>query len=180
VHVRKGGGFDKPLFSEQRLDELDYNLYSDWKPSAKHKTTYCDCKYPFKFPPDKYYVDQIKKIYEILGDVPLHVHIFTDELNPSYIVNKYQQAVAHLDITFSSRPDGESYKTSIIEDLFAMTQFDCLIRSWSNFSFFADVLGDYILVTYPDSFCWKKSVSHYQLIIDEVEVKKMVVFGECK
>jgi len=171
VHVRKGGGFDTPIFSDQILDELDCTLYSDWTPTSRHKNAHCDCKFPFKFPPDKYYVDQIKKIYEILDHAPLHVHIFTDARNPLRIVEKYKAAVADLDITFSSRPDGHLYKTSVIQDLFAMTQFDCLIRSWSNFSFFADVLWDYVLVAYPDSFCWKKYGTSHQLIIDRAVIK---------
>ena len=171
VHVRKGGGFDTPIFSEQRLEEFDQNLYVSWKPNTGHKNRYCDCKHPFKFPPDKYYVDQIKKIYEILHETPLYVHIFTDSQKPSRIVEKYKAALAGLDITFSCRGDGESYKNCVIEDLFAMTQFDCLIRSESNFSFFADMLGDYALVAYPISFCWKKCGTSHQLIIDRAKIK---------
>ena len=172
VHVRKGEGFDTPIFSNQGLDDLDIHALQDWEPNEQYKRKYCDCKFPFKFPPDKYYVDQIKSMYHMLSCAPLHVHIFTDARKPSEIVKKYKKALEHLDITFSSRPDDESYKIGVIEGLFGMIQCHCLIRSGSNFSFWADVLGDYGLVFYPVHARWKKWRQGYRLIIDKVECKK--------
>jgi len=148
VHVRKGGGYDRPLLSRRR-----------W-------TSYADKNFPFKFPPDKYYIDQIKKLYEILNKRPMHVHIFTDDRAPEKIVEKYKKALKITSITFSCREKGNYHNKNVLQDFFAMTRFDCLIRSKSHFSVCADIIGDFAIVISPTHFKWRGDT----LIIDKVNV----------
>jgi len=66
VHVRKGGGVDLGLHSPQ--------IYKVKK--------FADEFWPLKFPPEQFYIDQIKKLSTILNDVPMYVFILTDDKNP--------------------------------------------------------------------------------------------------
>ena len=51
LHVRRGGGFDPP----HRIKEQ-----------------------PRKFPPDIYYIEQIKFLFRYLDGLPLHIHILRE------------------------------------------------------------------------------------------------------
>jgi len=153
LHVRKGGGFDLPLLSSIN--------------KKNKKTKYADKCWPLKFPPDEYYIDQIKKICNILNNAPLHIHIFTDDPNPLQILEKYKKSVEHLNITFSCRMEGNKHDKSVLEDFFSMTQYDCLIRSASNFSACADIIGNFLISIYPKNSHWENN----KLIIDEVQIQ---------
>ena len=100
VHVRRGGGFDDPA------------QYSHW---------------PLKFPPDNFYIAQIRKIYEILKQ-PLFIYIFTDDPLPDSIAESYASALTDIDVVFAYRTEGNSHKTNVLTDLFDMMRYDCLIR----------------------------------------------------
>ncbi len=158
VHVRKGGGFDPPLLSvQEQHDEIK---------NSKNKK-YADVGFPLKFPPDKYYIDQIKKLYYMLNKAPLHIHLFTDHKNPKYIVERYKRFLKKFDITFSYRSKGNRHDQNVIEDFFSMTYYECLIRSESNFAFCADVIGDFLIVISPKGYFWKEN----NLVIDKVKIR---------
>jgi len=157
VHVRKGGGFDKPLLSESHSTLTDVR-------GKQHD--YVDVGYPLKFPPDDFYIKQLKFLYHKL-DKPLFVYIFTDDKNPSRIVERYKQDLCDLDITFSCRDSGNKHNANVLEDFFAMNQYDCLIRSASNFSYCADIIGDFFISIYPEHGFWKSG----KLIMDDIRVK---------
>lgn len=132
VHVRRGGGYDRKNTKERML---------------------------WKFPPDEYYIDQIKKLYVLLNNKKLHVHIFTDDPNPKIITEKYEKEINIPNITFSSRENGHHYQESFIEDLFSMTYYDCLIRPGSSFSVIAEKIGNFfIAIYYPDKVNIKKNI----------------------
>ena len=146
VHVRKGGGFDAPLLSKQK------------------SPFYADQRWPTKFPPDQYYIDQIKQLSEMLGDPPLYVHIFTDHQKPTEIVERYRKAVSKPNITYHCREEGNRHDRNILEDLFAMAKFDCLIRGSSHFSLSAQLIGNHMIVIHPKKAKWEGN----KLIIEEV------------
>jgi len=128
LHMRKGGGFDR--------DGL-YKVYQSW---------------PEKFPEDEYYIEQIKKMYELCNNAPLHIHIFTDDRDPALLMKKLSEAVKPLNIEFSCRVRGNKHDAHVLDDLFAMAKFDCLIRPDSNFSVIAEKIGDYKFVIAPERF----------------------------
>src|SRR5690242_1978596 len=115
VHVRKGGGFDDPA------------QLTHW---------------PLKFPPDAFYIDSIKKIYELTKQ-PLFVYIFTDDPEPLAIAHHFKTALADSDILFDCRSEGNNHKTNVLADMFDMMRYDCLIRPESNYSIVAERLASY-------------------------------------
>lgn len=154
VHVRKGGGFDQPLLSR-----------------VKAPTAYADVKWPLKFPPNQYYIDQLKTVFELYEGKPLHVHIFTDDPNPSKIVNIFKNALNDLHISFSCRTGKNTHDTHVLEDLFAMADFECLIRPSSGLSQAAQFFGNHTVVIAPASHKWEGKT----LIIDKVDIKDLRV-----
>lgn len=150
MHVRKGGGYDKPLLSRG-------NTY-----------TYADLAWPLKFPPDSYYVEQIKKLYELFNKRSLYVYIFTDDKQPWLIAKKYAEAVNASNITWNYRQENSNFVSNTIEDFFNMQHFDCLIRPDSNFSIWAEMLGDFKVAISPLHSTWLES-DHLE--IDQVMIK---------
>ena len=67
VHVRRGGGWDH--YESAR-----------WA-------------WPLKFPPDSYYIEQIKKVAEIFKDSKILIYLFTDDLNPKAIAEAYADSL---------------------------------------------------------------------------------------
>ena len=141
VHVRQGGGFDS---------------VDTWK------------GFPLKLPPESYYVEQIKNIYSLLGNSPLYIYVFTDDKHPEQIVERFTEATNHLDIEYGCRLEGNTHDANVLEDLFEMTRFDCLIRPESNYSIVASKIGNYKIVISPVHFTWVNSNFGY---VDEVEIE---------
>ncbi len=148
VHVRKGSGHDKPL------------------QSRSPKPKFSDRIWPLKFPPDQYYIDQIKKIAQRFKNKKIYVFIFTDHKQPKEIAIKYQNSINNPLITFDYRRHDELKRILLLQDFFDMTRFDCLIRGDSNFSKVAQIIGNHSSVYYPKHGYWLGD----QLIIDEVGV----------
>ena len=212
VHIRKGGGFDKPLRSIQyyrtnmisrkfcadvrlpfkflpeqyyvnqkkRILKLFNNIplfvYTknmilrklvDIKKMILRKFyPYADVRWPSKFPPEQYYVNQIKGISKLFNNVPLFVYIFTDDRSPSRLVDRIKKAVNKNNITFSCRNRGNAHDAHVVEDFYNMARFDCLIRSGSNFGLAAQLLGSHKVVIYPKHWQWEGK----KLVIDEVSI----------
>jgi hypothetical protein len=158
VHVRKGGGYDRPLFTEK--------VQTD--PWLIPTTNYHDVIFPKRFPPDQFYIDQIKTISKMFQNKPLYVHIFTDSKTPGEIVQKYKKEVGLSNITFACRETENFYDKNVLEDLLSMAKFDCLIRPESYFSRMAEKIGAHKVVIYPKSFVWKNR----DLTIDKVQIIK--------
>jgi hypothetical protein len=152
LHVRKGSGPDFPLLSDQKNENPD--------------KIYADRRHPLKFPPDSFYVNQLKRIYEVLGQIPLYVYIFTDYAHPEKLAKKYTQALGISDITFDFRKKNIDSDATTIEDFFFMLNFDCLIRPWSSYSISAEILGDFTIIIGPVHSFWAGT----KLIIDTIEL----------
>lgn len=122
VHVRLGTGYD----NEESL-----------------KNT------PTKFPPHEFYIDGIRTIYHMLHKRPLYVYIFTDDPSPREIAQKYQSELRDCNVEFGYREKDNRHDAHVVEDFFAMAQFDCAIHGDSNYSTCASMIADYKLEITP-------------------------------
>jgi hypothetical protein len=148
LHVRRGGGADPP----------DAHLL-----------------FPLRFLPDSYYLESLRKISALFPHRPIYAHIFTDELEPSKIVEKYQRELSDLPITFGCRIEGNRPTAHILEDFLAMMKFDCLIRTKSNYSLIPAVVGDYQVVITPEHYtiCVYNENNTFTVenYIDQIDIK---------
>jgi hypothetical protein len=119
---------------------------------------------PLRCPPYEFFIDQIRYLYALFHEKPMYVYIFTDQ-DPEKIAAIFQNDLNGLNIRFDYRTD-ESQE-HVLEDLFAMTRFDCLIRPDSNFSYLASILGDFKVVIHPAHF----SLTDGLITIDQVRVQ---------
>ena len=196
LHVRKGGGFDMPLASQQEytIDEpitgiylkknMPLNSNTDvwpikWPAGFKYieavknftakKTRFSDYVWPIKFPPDQYYIDHLKYLSDFLCDKQLLVYLFTDDPNPTDIVNRYSKALEDCPrIIFSYRETGNHHTKNVIQDLFALMQCDCLISASSSFAHVAQLLGNHSILIMP---------THAITVPDKIVMNKVAVFG---
>ena len=122
VHIRRGGGKDKPFMNREL---------------------------PLKFPPDSYYIQQIERIARIFKEYSLYVYILTDDKKPVNIVKKYRKAIHNPHVCFDYRRTKNGPSINILEDFFLIPQFDCLIIPQSNFSLVASKIADHDLVITP-------------------------------
>lgn len=169
VHVRKGGGFDHPLLSPQLYDydsAMAEIIMSEQLPVYHTKIIYSDRVWPLKFPPDQYYIEQIKHISDLLNNAPLYVHLFTDHQDPSALAATYQAAVNKPNIIFGCREQDNHHSKNVLEDLFAMAQCDCLIRSGSNFPQISQLIGKHRIVIYPQSAKWLGKT----MVVDQIGI----------
>ncbi len=148
LHIRRGGGFDDP------------SAFLHW---------------PLKFPPDSFYLEQIRKIHSLL-DAPLYIHLFTDDPYPQQIAEKYRAALLDIDLVFDFRLTGNSHKTHVIEDLFDMMRYSCLIRPDSNYSIVAQKLGNFHIVIQPAQCRIDKkeiTITHADILINSAYPKRV-------
>lgn len=125
LHTRRGGSYDIGSYEEF------------------HKS------YPAKFPNEEFYVEALDRLYTILGEQDLYVFIFTDDQNPAQLTEQFEKTFKGKHITFDYRKTKNDHNINVLEDFFALTQFDCLIRSDSNFSLCASKLKKYLVHIAP-------------------------------
>lgn len=161
VHIRTGDGYDNPRASRQlyTINELDRAMESPNNRAV-------DVCYPLKVPPLQYYVDQIQRLSEMCNNAPMYVHIYTDSNDPVSIMNLIEFAVKKDHIMFDCRRDGNHHSSNVIEDMFAIAQYQCLIRSGSNYPQVAQLIGNHRIVICPLSCKWIADA----LVIDEVGI----------
>jgi hypothetical protein len=149
VHIRMGGGFDNSLLSRQLYALEDLN-------PMEHvpEGIYSDKHWPFKFPPLQYYVDQIKRLSQMFNDAPMYLSIYTDHNDPHSLMRMIQNTVNKNNISFDCRNDDNHHTKNVLEDMFAMAHYDCLIRSGSNYPQIAQLIGNHRVVIYPASCKW--------------------------
>jgi len=196
LHVRKGGGFDNPLASQQEytFDDQIAGIYLkknvpgnsctdiwliNWPAGFKYieavkhfvekKNRFSDYTWPIKFPPDQYYIDHLKYLSDFLKDRQLLVYLFTDDPNPAAIVERYNAALKDYPrIIFSYREAGNHHTKNVIQDLFAIVQCDCLISASSSFAHVAQLLGKHSICIMP---------THAITLPDKIIMNKVAVFG---
>jgi hypothetical protein len=153
LHVRKGNYKDRPTCSRQLFDTQSYFLLPIRKisPAAVNVDTFMsDERYPHKFPPDQFYIDQLRLLSDLLDDRPLYVYIFTDYNSPQDIANSYTQELQKSNISFAFH----SIDMGVIDDFYNMAHFDCLVRPSSNFSRASQLLGNHKVVMYVQKAEW--------------------------
>lgn len=159
LHVRKPSRWDKSLISEQFYQKE--GLIPTAPPKNPH---FSDVYHPFKFPPLQFYVDQLILLSSLLDDAPMYIFIFTDDNNPMHLQALFEEKCNKSNITFDCRKDENRWDRNIIEDMWELSQFDCLIRSWSHFSSTAQMLGNHKIIIYPRTYFW----SDNKLVMDEI------------
>ncbi|MDB6081738.1 MAG: hypothetical protein JWO53_1010 [Chlamydiia bacterium] len=110
---------------------------------------------PLKGPPDAFYIDALTYLQKSTPN-PLYVYIFTDHRNPSEIKEKIAAAFKDSPIIFECR---KGSPPDVLEDFFAMSDFDCLIRSDSNFSLVASKIFPFKTVVSPANVVQKEDGS---------------------
>lgn len=163
LHVRKGGGYDEKLLSLQFYGDPTTDEMSRQCVCGSHSRDFTDIGYTVKLPPDQFYVQQIKALSEMYNDAPLYVHLFTDDQNPQALIDRYNHAVGKKNIAYGCRQSGNRHDANILDDLFNMIRFDCLIRSGSNFPQIAQLLGNYQVVLYPKRAEWRSMLNVYEV-----------------
>lgn len=178
LHVRKGGGVDWPLASQQEFElkipimtkkkiylhkknpnissediwPLNYlpgpGFISETKHLLLKKSFYADYIWSIKFPPDQYYIEQLKLILSNLPNKSVTIYLFTDDPNPENIVTRYKNALG-THVTFVYRTLENQHNKNVIDDLMAITQCDILIAASSSFAFAAMLLGNHSLIAMP-------------------------------
>lgn len=121
VHVRRGGGFDKNI---------------------------SDGLIRYKIPYDEFYIEQIRKMVELVG-ADAYFYLFTDDPEPAKLAQLYKDALNIPGLEFHFRDVGNRHDANVLEDFFSLLNFDCLIRSESNFSLVAEKIGDFKIVLSP-------------------------------
>jgi len=167
VHIRKGSGPDKPLASVQQYNNHEQLVMYEEQLLIGKRYFFADKVWPTKFPPEQYYIDQIKKLSSLLNDAPLFVYIFTDAKNPITLVKKFEKIINKPNITFACKESGIfNYQYHIIDDYYNMAQFDCLIRSTSHFGLAAQMLGDHKIIIHPQHARWINN----KIVVDKVGI----------
>lgn len=151
VHIRNGGGYDGPL-SSQQIEGLDNNQNQSSSKITVDKT------HPLKFPPEQFYIEQLINLSELLDNRPMIVYIFTDHLNPSKLMEKIKKKCNKSNLVFSC--SDVPWASRVTDDLFLMAQFDCLIRSCSNFAGVAQLLGNHKIIIFPRDYEWNNNFLH--------------------
>lgn len=149
VHIKRGNIGKYPLFSEQT-----FSTYDKTQKGPSLDLPFADIKDPLRFPPLQFFIREIKSISQHESNRPLYVHIFTDAENPKDILNTVRDGVGLSNITYGIREEENSYADHIFDDLFALTQFEYLIRPRSSFSQIASLLADYKVIRYPVNAFW--------------------------
>ena len=104
---------------------------------------------PLKHPNLAYHKNQIRRIYHLNQQKPMHVFIFSDTKNPAELVKDFRQTFAGTHIEFGIQMLENADTNYAVQDFFAMQQFDVLIVTQSNFSMMASRIGEFDAVISP-------------------------------
>lgn len=177
VHIRTSSDREWPQFSVQLYDlnkpeTLKSNYYEklykkkpkllnfkyDEKTLEIKRKSFIDKKDPDKFPPLQYYINQLNNFLPTLEHKKIYIFIFTDHRSPNKLKNIIAKHVLDPRVTFDAR---EKHVT-VLEDLFNIVKFDCLVRGYSNYSFIADLIGNFETTIMPTGFKWIEDALHFE------------------
>lgn len=163
IHIRRGGGFDAPLWQEGALT----NFQLPAETYAIPEEEYQDKLFPLKTPPDIWYIQMLRYIRKLHPGRPMYVFIFTDDPKPEIFADMYAKALNDPLVTFDYRASN-SHDTNVLEDFFAMMQFDCVVRAASWFSSMACLIGRPKIEIRASDYRWEGR----KLIITEIMVRR--------
>ncbi len=169
VHIRKGGGYDGPLWSKQYFDDCDLAIEAETHYDyGGLQKIYQDVLKPMKSPPEQYYVDQINEILSLYPNDLFYIHIFTDDANPQQLVERMQEKIQEQQrVQFGFRSAGNRHDANVLEDFISMMNFTMFIRTCSSFSVFPHVLGNFELVVFPHKYQWVGQCLTYPEVVYE-------------
>jgi len=184
VHIRKGNGgvhYDGALSSAQFFthnpasiryyhdsNSDPFGYFTDKQIAALRKYTSLDKWWPLKFPPEQYYVDQIKKIVAAKGTEKVVIRIFTDDAKPETLITRLKHFISNPMVVLEYYDNRhKDIGTRIIEDLHLMSQCDILIRAQSGFAIIAEAMGSFKTVIFPAKHVWENK----RLMISDVIIR---------
>jgi len=104
--------------------------------------------HPLRFLLDEYYIEQLTTLHKLVNHEPMYVYIFTDHPDPRAVVNLFKPYFPD-NIEFDCRKIENRHDLNVVEDLFSMTKFDCMIRPVSHYSIIASHIADFKIEIYP-------------------------------
>lgn len=147
VHIRRGDGYDW-----KKLNDFE---------SPQPGAAFLKIVAPLKFPPFTFYIEQIKKISEIVNHDQIYVFIFTDVENAVEVVTKItEQLTEYSNIQIDYRKSENGHNKNVLEDFFAMTKFRYIIHPQSNYSLIAAKLTDFEIEVYPSDYAQINGLPH--------------------
>ena len=148
VTTRMGSGNDdRFLYSEQFFDEKSLHFVS-----RNFYGSHADRVNPFKFVPQQFYINQVKRLSELLHHCTMHVHFFIDKdkIFTEDILRKWRIALSdYKNISIESDMESDCGKR-VIDDLVRINECDYLIRGCSHFSGIAQLAGSHKIIIGPD------------------------------
>jgi hypothetical protein len=151
VATRMGSGYDGPtLGSEQFFDKGFLALNKNLRRKAVKR--FSDIGNPFKFVPQQFYINQVKRLSELLQHRALHIYFFIDKDKDftEKILAKWRSAlVDYKNITIECRVE-KDWKERVLDDLDLMSRCDYLIRGCSHFAGAAQLMGEHSIIIGPD------------------------------
>lgn len=151
LHVRIGTGFDIPS-----LADYTWIMNEKWV--------------ELKFPPLSFYIQAIHYLVNLFPDQKIYIYLFTDHDNPKELADFFEQSVDCSRIIFDYKKEGNRYDRNVLEDFFSLTNFHCLIRADSNFSFIASRISNYRIQISP----WHNSIINGEHVIDEMLINNEI------
>lgn len=161
LHVRRGGGFDNPLKQKSALINSKLEDEDD-------NDAYADVQYPNRFPPDSFFISQLKYILDRFPERNLYVHIFSDDPRPDLIAEKYHKMLPSSNITYGYRKDANKHNANVLNDFFMISRCDIVIRADSFFSEMACHVGRVKLELWPNKSRWEKDT----LLVTQIGIKE--------
>lgn len=127
--------------------------------------------FDLKFPPEQYYIDQLIKISNDLGNPLIFAQIFTDDKDPIALVERLKTKLNKPNIKLYYLDNRhENYSDRIAYDLSIMSQCNGLIRSQSYFSRAAEMIGNHKFVIFPMGSIWQDN----KRIINRIITKQII------
>jgi hypothetical protein len=181
VHVRKGNNpesyhgeqlapqiydFDRSVVHYSNT--ISDNPFTSYRSvPTKNKAT-LDQYWPLKYPPEQFYIDQVKMVIRSKSSYNFTIKIITDDKDPAALLQRFKDHIQGPNVTIERYDNtGKEFKTRIIEDLYLMSQCDIFIHAKSSFAFVADVMGNHKTVIYPAGSRWINN----KLIITDVAIR---------
>lgn len=123
---------------------------------------------PLRFPEPEYYIKQLSRLHKFANYKPMYVYIFTDHPEPGILRKLLEDSFSNKNIQFDCRLEGNMHDVNVLEDLFSMINFDCLVRPMSHYSMTASHLGDFKFDFVPKHGYWENN----KFIVDQVDIIK--------
>ena len=155
VHIRTGEGYDNPLLSAHIYKNVDTIFWGD-APKKPSRGAPADRTWPIKFPPEQYFIDQIKVLEDLLPDKKMIFYIFSDSLNPQALTERVTQYCSTKNTAFINAASPKSESPMV--DMYKMATCDCLIRPDSSYSIVSQIMGNHKIVFSPQNYQWRDNI----------------------